>query len=207
MTKTQVQQELEDTVTEAIATLCIDKGWKQSESDSDLEDIEFWADSNIIIYKTAPSWDGYEAADLETVKGDLDLFSDVFSKDSLTTYMTSGELCVVIAGDDENDEELRIAVVDRDTAIAGISTLNFSDDATIQELLQLALYNRKQHTSGSEDLKPINHRISIVSSPDANVSTAKQERSKTRIIGLLGDVLLAKLSYVSGHQLEVKERD
>lgn len=204
MTKTQVQQELEDTVAEAISILSIDKGWKES-TGLDEEDIEFWGNSDIIIYKTAPTWDGYEAADLETVKEDLDLFSDIFTADSLTTYMTSGELCVVVAGDDDEDKELRVAVVDRETATAGISALNFGSKDEIAELVEVAAYNRKQQKAGSNDLKPINHRIFIVSSPGSDVSEAKQARSRTRITGLLGDVLLATMSYRSGFELEAKE--
>jgi hypothetical protein len=207
MTKTQVQQELEDTVTEAITTLCISKGWKKSEDSADQEDIEFWDDSNIIIYKTSPDWDGYEAADLESVREDLDLFSDIFTKDSLTTYMTSGELCVVVAGTEEDENELRVAVIDRETATAGISAVNFGDASVLQEFLDIAISNRKQYMKGSKELQPINQRIFIMSSPESKVSAAKQARSRTRITGLLGDVLLAKLSFISGQELESKELD
>jgi hypothetical protein len=204
MTKTQVQQELEETITEAVSTLGSAKGWSKSEA-IDQEDLDFWGNTDLVVYKTAPDWDGYEAADLDSVKEDYEAFSDIFTKEALTTFLSSGELCVVVAGSDEDQGELRMAVIDREAATAGISSINFADKDHLTKLLEVATTNRLKKAAGNNDLKAIQHKISLVSLPESKLTEAQANRAKTRITGLLGEVLLATLSFVSGKEVESLE--
>lgn len=144
------------------------------------EGLDFWADTDSIVYETRHDSEDISTSGLEQIKEvGLGLLENFISNDILTTYFTSGELYLAI-GHDSN--EIYISAVDRTTAVGVLFTSSLTDEAVLTKHVNAALSNR------SNKPEQVAMQYSVICPPGSDVDNPKIKRSVSRLTNLLADV-------------------
>lgn len=189
----ELDQNLFDRVREFIAVI--------SDRNSDSSEIDFWLDDDTVIFISSPDDDEVYAAEYGDLKGDIGYLAEFISPEFIRTYLSTGELTVVISSSDSGGKaaDARVAVVDRSTGLAMIHPENLFDKDRLERVSNIA----KNNTLSSENLKSWKSNYALVCKQGDKTQGKEKDLSRNRLVSMLCDIEVHALSNYVGHQVRI----
>jgi hypothetical protein len=197
MTLEDLRTELLDNINVMLSAL--EEHNKQTEDQDFIDEYEFWFDPGAILYDSDPSTACIDSAGLDDIDlADDDYLSKFLTKDIINTYLSSGELALVVASSEiDNEVASLVAAVDRSTGVALFSLDNLFDPEYLDGAASIATRN-----SVVEDKQPITRGYKLSKHNDSQISDLVQNNSRRRLLSLLQDIDMHVLSRHIGKEVK-----
>lgn len=165
-----------------------------TEAESDPDEVEFWMDSNTVIYLTSPDEDELHAATYDDLSEELDFFDEFITRDFISTYLTTGELLLIICAEDQDSRNAQVAVADRSTGIALVHPGNLFDSERLSRISDVA----SENSIDAKDLKPWISSYRLVTRQDKTEDSKSKSLSKNRLVSMLNEIEINAVSRYTG---------
>lgn len=165
------------------------------------EESDFWLDDDTVVFISSPEDDDIFAADYVELNGDLGYFAEFIDHDFIKTYLSTGDLVLIISSNDSGLEavDARVAVADRSSGMALIHPKNLFDKSRLAEIAAVA----QDNTISSDNLKSWESNYALVCRKGDEEQTKERDLSRNRLVSMLGDIEVHALSKYLGKQVRI----
>lgn len=170
-------------------------------SAADSEEASFWLDDDTVIFISSPDDDEIYAAEYGDLNGDLGYFAAFINQEFIQTYLSTGDLVVLISSNDSDLEgvDARVAVADRSSGMALIHPENLFDKSRLANIAAIA----QDNTLTSDNLKSWESNYALVCRKGAEKQTKERDLSRNRLVSMLTDIEVHALSNYLGQQVRI----
>ena len=197
MTLEDLRTELLDNINVMLSAL--EEHNNQTEDQDFIDEYDFWFDPVSILYDSDPSTACIDSAAVDDIDlAEDDYLSKFLTQDIINTYLSSGELALVVASSEiDNEVASLVAAVDRSTGVALFSSHNLFDLEYLDGAASIASRN-----SVVEEKQPINRAYNLSKHSDNQISELGQNNSRRRLLSLLQDIDMHVLSRHIGKEVK-----
>ena len=138
----------------------------------------------------------------DELKGNLELSDSYLDQDTLTTFLSSGELVLMTVSANAG-ETFGIGVVDRSSGIGMYCKKNWFDRDWLASMQAVIEWNNAMTLAGEsqEKFKPINSELREVRYPGAQIPENVIQRSEARLNAFLVEMMAINYSQVYGTKI------
>ena len=199
-----VIEELVDQVQSAVLAAMVKNG-------EDIPDIDEGAEEVLDIFNEEPpcvlvnlslpdarvSWFQYE-----DVKPLIPTADNYLSEDIVTTYLSSGDLCILTVYAN-GGSTFGVGAVDRTTAVGMFCTKNWFDADWMADIKMTTEWNSAMKLAGESESKyrPINSHLKEVRNPHTKIAEEVLKRSEARLHTLLVDMIAVNYKQAYGQSI------
>ena len=186
-------------ITEALEAVGYRDGWFDGEDEADKEaEMGFYLDDSVGLFFGDTISESIRNLETDDLREDEPPFNALVNDDIISTYLTGGELALVV-GIGPKYRSMVVGAVDRSTGIGALVSENWVDPNEITSDLSYITTNK-----GSEDQpNPMEWEVQQIRPVALGEVTPKIERSEARLINLLQDCRAHTLSKAAGVPIEL----
>lgn len=174
-----------------------------TEDKPDPEEVEFWMDKDTVIYLNSPVDDEIHAATYDDLSEGLGFFEEFITRDFISTYLSTGDLILIICAEDEESRNAQVAVADRATGIALVHPGNLFNSERLSRISDIASDN----SINTDDLKPWVSNYRLVTRQGETDDTNTRTLSKNRLVSMLNEIEINALCRYTGKDFRLTNND